>query len=325
MDRRTFIGAIAGGFVVARSVADAQPAAKVYRIGVLSLVGAEAVVFSRGVFTERLSDVGYVEGRNIVFERRYADGRLERLPDLAAELVRLRVDVIVAPTNLDIAAARRATATIPIVMVTAVDPVGAGFIANLARPGGNVTGVTVDASPEIYAKNLGLLTEIVPKLSRVGVLRQIETGSGFAEIEAAARKLNVTLYVVDFRRRDDIEGAFAAMTANQVGAVILMGGALTYLNRQVIADLALKHHLPAMHLLKEYAQAGLVMTNGPNLLDLWRRVADYVAKILGGAKPADLPVEQPAKFELVINLKTAKALGLTIPKSVLLRADEVIQ
>ncbi len=326
MDRRAFIGGVAGGLVIARSVANAQPAAKVYRIGWLNLPASAQTDYPlRRVFTEELRDLGYVEGRNFVFERRYVDGRLDRLPDLAAELVRLRVDVIVAPTNPVIAAAKRATATIPIVMLTAVDPVGEGFIASLARPGGNITGVTVDANPEILAKNVGLLTEIVPKLARVGVLRQVETGSGFEAIEAAARKLNVALYVAEFRTPDDIEVAFATMVDKRVGAVILMGGGLTYMHRQQIADLALKHRLPAIHLLKEYAQAGLLMTNGPDLQDIFRRAARYVAKILRGAKPADLPVEQPSKFELVINLKTAKALGVTIPQPLLLRADEVIQ
>ena len=325
MDRRTFIGAFAGGLVIARSVAEAQPAAKVYRMGVLLVATAESTEPLLRALTGGLRDLGYVEGRNIVFERRYADGRLERLPDLAAELVRLRVDVMVTGTNPTVAAAKRATATIPIVMVAAVDPVGAGFIASLARPSGNITGVTIDASAEIYAKNLGLLTEVTPGLSRVGVLRQIESGSGFAEIEAAARKLNVALYVVDIGSPSDIDGAFAAMVGKRVGAAIVGGGPLFYLRRQQIADLALKHRLPAIQLLNEYAQAGLLMTNGPNLPDLFRRAASYVAKILRGAVPADLPVEQPTKFELVINLRTAKALGLTIPQSLLLRADEVIQ
>jgi putative ABC transport system substrate-binding protein len=325
MDRRTFIGAFAGGLVTARSAAEAQPAAKIYRIGFLSLLPAETGAAPFRALSEGLRDLGYIEGRNIIFERRYADGRLERLPDLAAELVRLRVDVIVATTNPSIAASKHATATIPIVMTNATDPVGAGFIANLAWPGGNITGVTVDASPEIFGKNLGLLTDVVPRLSRVGVLRQAEAGTGFAELETAARKLNVTLEVVGIRSPDDIDGAFVAMTAKHVGAVIFVGGALIYMRRQQVADLALKYRLPAIHLLKEYAEAGLLMTNGPNLLDIFGRAASYVAKILGGAKPADLPVEQPTKFALVINLKTAKALGLTIPQAVLLRADEVIQ
>ena len=325
MDRRTFIEVFAGGLIIARTVAEAQPAVKVYQISFLTLAVAESAAAPFRALSEGLRDLGYIEGHNIIFERRYANGRLERLPDLAAELVRLRVDVIVAGTNPAIAAAKRATATIPIVMIANVDPVGAGFIAGLARPGGNITGVTLDVSPEIFGKNLGLLTEIVPRLSRVGVLQEVESGSRFAQVEAAARKLNIALDVVDIRSPDDIEGAFTAMTGKRVGAVILLGGAMTYIRRQQIADLALKHRLPAIQLLKEYAQAGLLMTNGPNLPDVYRRAASYVVKILGGANPADLPVEQPTKFELTINLKTAKALGLTIPQSLLLRADEVIQ
>src|SRR5437868_13095315 len=325
MDRRTFIEVFAGGLIIARTVAEAQPAVKVYQISFLTLAVAESAAAPFRALSEGLRDLGYIEGHNIIFERRYANGRLERLPDLGAELVRLRVDVIVAGTNPAIAAAKRATATIPIVMIANVDPVGAGFIAGLARPGGNITGVTLDVSPEIFGKNLGLLTEIVPRLSRVGVLQEVESGSRFAQVEATARKLNIALADVDIRSPDDIEGAFTALTGKRVGAVILLGGAMTYIRRQQIADLALKHRLPATQLLKEYAQAGLLMTNGPNLPDVYRRAASYVVKILGGANPADLPVEQPTKFELTINLKTAKALGLTIPQSLLLRADEVIQ
>ena len=285
MNRRAFIGACASGLVIARPVAEAQPAAKVHRIGSLALPTAESVAIFLPALSGGLSDLGYVEGRNIVFERRYADGSLERLPALADELVRLRVDVIVAGTNPTIAAAKRATTTIPIVMVNAVDPVGAGFIASLARPGGNITGATVDASPEIFAKNLGLLTDIVPGLSRVGVLRQVETGTGFEQLEAAARKLNVALVVVDIRSSDDIGGAFATMAGKRAGAVILMGGALTYMHRHQIADLALKHRLPAIHAPKEYAQAGLLITNGPNLMHQFRLAASYVGKILRAPSP----------------------------------------
>jgi putative ABC transport system substrate-binding protein len=325
MDRRAFIGAFAGGLVIARSVAEAQPAAKIYRVGILLVATAETVAPLVQALTEGLRDLGYVEGRNVVFERRYADGRLERLPDLAAELVRLRVDVIVTGSNIHVAAAQRATATIPIVFVAAGDPVGAGFVANLARPGGNITGLSSDASREIQAKNLALLKEIAPRLSRVGLLGQILSQDGFAALDAAARQLNVALEVVDIRSPDDFEGAFAAMVDKRVGAVIVGGGPLTYMRRQQIADLALKHRLPAIQVLNEFAQAGLLMSYGPNLSEMYRRAASYVDKILRGAMPADLPVEQPTKFELVINLKTAKALGLTIPQSLLLRADEVIQ
>ena len=324
MDRRTFVGTVAGGLVIARSVAEAQPAAKIYRIGFFLVGTAESVAPLVRTLTEGLRDLGFVEGRNLVFERRYADGNVERLPELAAELVRLRVDVIVTGSNIHIAAAQRATATIPIVMINAADPVGAGFITSLARPGGNITGLSLDASREILGKQLALLKEIAPKLSRVGVLRHVDSGSGFAELEAAARQLNVALETVIIRSLDDFEGAFAAMVGKRVGGVIVVGGGLIYIRREQIADYALKYRLPAVYLLKEGAEAGLLMSYGPNLLDLYRRAASYVAKILRGAKPGDLPVEQPTKFELVINMKTAKALGITIPQSLLLRADEVI-
>lgn len=322
VQRRRFL--IATGAVVAAPLAvTARQAAKVYRVGIL-LVGTADVPPLLRALAEGLRDLGYVEGRNIVFEHRNAD-RLERLPDLAAELVRLRVDVIVTGSTPLVAIAKRATSTIPIIMIAAIDPVGAGIIANLARPGGNVTGLTSDASPELFSKNLGLLTEIVPRLSRVGVLRQADYGSsGFTELEAAARKLGVTLYVVEVRNLDELDGAFAAMLGERVGGVFVFGS-LFYQRRRQVADLALKHRLPAIHALKDYAQAGLLMTYGPSLLDLYRRAASYVAKILSGAKPQELPVEQPTKFELVINLKTAKALGLKIPQPLLLLADEMIQ
>jgi putative ABC transport system substrate-binding protein len=235
------------------------------------------------------------------------------------------VDVIVTGSNVHLAAVQRATATIPIVFVAVGDPVGAGFIASLARPGGNITGLTSEASREVQAKNLTLLKEIVPGLSRVGLLGQVLSQDGSAALEAAARQIDVALEVVDNRSPDDFEGAFAAMVGKRVGAVIVGGGPLTYMRRQQIADLALKHRLPAIHVLNEFAQAGLLMSYGPNLPEMYRRAASYVAKILRGAKPGDLPVEQPTKFELVINLRTAKALGVAIPQSLLLRADEVIQ
>ena len=325
MNRRAFLGTVAGGLVVVRSIVEAQQAAKVYRIGFLTVASAESSAQVLNALIAGLRDLSYVEGRNVILERRYADGRLERLPDLAAELVQLRVDVIVTGSNLHVAAAQRATATIPIVFVAASDPVAAGFITSFARPGGNITGLTALASLEILGKNLALLKEVVPKLSRVGLLGQVMSPSSFAELETAARKLNVALEVVDIRSPDDFEGAFAAMVAKRVGAVIVGGGPLTYLRRQQIADWALMHRLPAIFVFKEYAQAGLLMTYGPDLPDLYRRAASYVAKILDGAKAGDLPVEQPSKFELVINLRTAKALGVTIPKDVLLRANEVIQ
>ena len=325
MHRRAFIGSCASGLVTVGTVVEGQLTSRIYRVGVLLGGTAEDAAPLLRALIEALRVLGLVDGRNLTFESRYAGVRLERLPELAAELVRLRVDVIVTGSNPFVAAAHRATLTIPIVFVAAADPVGAGFVASLAKPGGNITGLTTDASPELFAKNLGLLTEIVPNLTRVGVLRQADReGGGLAELEGTARRLKVTLEFVDVRDVDELASAFAAMTGKRVGAVIVFGS-LFYLRRQELADLALKHHLPAIHVLKGYAEAGLLMSYGPNLLDLYRRAASYVAKILGGTKPADLPVEQPAKLELVINLRTAKALGLTIPQSVLLRADEVIQ
>jgi len=323
--RRGFVIGLALAALSAPRRARAQQAAKVYRIGFLALTTAEPIAPQLSALKDGLRALGYVESRNIVFESRYADGRLERLPDLAAELAGLRVDVIVAGANPDIAAAKRATESIPIVMGNAVDPVGNGFVASLARPGGNLTGLSFDASQDILGKNVATLKEIVPKLSRVGVLRQVESGTSFAALETAARRLNVTLEVVDVRSPDDFEGAFATMIGKRAGAFIVVGGALTYMRRQQIADLALKNRLPGIHALREYAQAGLLISYGPNLPDLYRRAAGYVDKILRGARPADLPVEQPTTFELVINLKTAKALALTIPQSLLGRADEVIQ
>jgi putative ABC transport system substrate-binding protein len=325
MDRRTFAGAFVGALVLGRSVADAQPAAKVYRVGFLLGATEQSVATLFGALKEGLQELGYVEGRNVVFERRYANGNMERLPDLAAELVRLRVDVIVTGTNLHVAAVRRATKTIPIVMVFVADPVGSGFVASLARPGGNATGLSADASPELWSKYLALLKEIVPKLSRVGVLGQVSSQVGFTELEVASRKLDIALEVADIRRPEDFDKAFATMIAKRVGAVLIVIGPLTYLLREQIAESALKYHLPSISNANQFAQAGLLMSYGPNLPGLYRRAASYVDKILRGAMPADLPIEQPSRFELTINLKTAKAIGLTIPQSLLLRADEVIQ
>jgi ABC-type uncharacterized transport system substrate-binding protein len=324
VDRRQFVGALTSGIVVARS-AIAQPSAKVYRVGFLLGATAESVASLFGALEQGLRELGYVDGRNVVFERRYADGKMERLPELAAELVRLRVDVIVTGSNVHVEAVRRATATIPIVMVFAADPVGAGFVASLARPGGNVTGLSADASVELWAKYLTLLKEIVPKLSRVGVLGQVSSQVGFTELEAASRKLDVALEVADIRTPGDFDGAFASLIAKHVGAVLIVVGPLTYLLRQTIADATFKHRLPAITNVNQFAQAGLLMSYGPNLPDLYRRAATYVDKILRGATPAELPVEQPSRFELIINQKTAKAIGVTIPQSLLLRADEVIQ
>jgi len=308
--------------VIAHSGAEAQSASKAYRVGYLTYATPEQAAPLIRELTEGLRELGYVEGRNIIIERHYGDGTLTRLPDLAADVVRSRVDVIVTGTNPIAAAAKRATATIPIVMVGTFDPVGTGLVANLARPGGNVTGLRFDAGDELFGKNLGLLAEIVPGLSRVGVLRQ--AGYQGADLEAAAEKLNMELFVVDVSTIGELDSAFQKMRRKQVAAVVIRGS-LFWVSRQQVADLALKYRLPATHGLKEYAQAGLLLTYGANLPDLYRRAAGYVDRIAKGAKPSELPVEQPTKFELVINLRTATALGLTIPQSLLLRADEVIR
>ena len=326
MDRRTFIGAFAGGLVVAPSLAVAQFGSReVYRVGFLLGATAESTASLFDSLNEGLRDLGYIEGRNLIMERRYGNGNIERLPDLAAELVRARVEVIVTGTNIHVAAVRKVTTTVPTVMVFTADPVGAGFVANLARPGGNVTGLSADASPELWAKYLGLLREVVPKLSRVGVLGQVASKIGFKELEVASRKLDMSLEVADLRAPDEFDGAFTAMIRKRVEAAVIVVGPLTYLLRQQIGDSALKYRLPAITSLGEYAQAGLLMSYGPNLQDLYRRAANYVDKILRGAKPADLPVEQPSRFELTINAKTAKAIGAKIPASLQLLAADLIE
>jgi len=325
MDRRRFVSTLACGLGATRSHAEAQSAARMYRVGFLLGATGESVASLFHALLDRLRELGYIEGRNVVFVQRYGDGRMERLPDLAAELVRLRVDVIVTGTNLHVAAVRHATETIPIVMVFTADPVGAGFVASLGRPGGNVTGLTADASPDLWGKYLSLLKEVVPRLSRVGVLGQVASQVGFAELEAASQNLGVALEVADLQRPEDIDRAFATMISQRVEALLVVVGPLTYLLREEIADAALKHQLPAMTNASQFAQAGLLMSYGPNVEDLYRQAATYVDKILHGASPADLPVEQPTKFEFVINMRTAKALGLTVPPSLLTTADEVIE
>ena len=327
MNRRTFLSALSGSLLAAPLAAEAQQAGKVYRIGYLFEFEMPGPTPSPlRAFEETLRELGYVEGRNLAVERRFAAFKYDRLPELAADLVQLKPDVIVTGGNLSIAALKQATTTAPIVMVWAVDPVGAGLVTSLARPGGNITGASLDFDPEFIAKQLEMLNEVVPKLSRVGILRQ--TGRAGAEtgaLESAAWKLALTILFADVRTSNDIQGAFATMTRSRAGAFLILGGSMTWASRQQIADLAVQHRLPGIHLLREYAEAGLLLTYGPSSVAQYRRAATYVDKILRGAKPGDLPVERPTKFELVINLKTAKALGLTIPPSLLQRADQVIE
>jgi len=328
IDRRSFIGALAGG-LGAPLAAEAQQPAKVYRIGLLggySPTSKEASHLWEGFF-QGLRELGYVEGQNILVEGRFYGDHTDRLPALAAELVRLNVDVIVAGPQPAPEAAQRATSTIPIVMTFHNDPVGSGLVASLASPGGSVTGLS-SLSPELMGKRLQLLKEAVPGISRVAVLSDptIPTHAlDLREAEVAARSLKVQLQVLEARAPSDFASAFSAMTKGRAGGLILLGGLMFFVERTRIVELAAQSRLPAMYGSKENVEAGGLMAYGPSLRENWRRAATYVDKILKGAKPADLPIEQPTKFELVINLKAAKALGLTIPQSVLLQADQVIR
>ena len=326
--RRTVVIAFSLGALAAPLVATAQPAQKVPRIGWLGGPTRESAEPFVREFQRGLKDLGWVEGQNIVVEWRFAGGRAERLPDLAAELVRLRVDLIVVPSTPTALAAKNATHTIPIVTVAVGDPVGLGLVASLGRPGGNITGLTGTVGPEIAGKLVELLRQTFPKVSRMAVLWHPATPGNalwLREAQIAARVLGVELQELPARSPDDFDSAFAAMTAKRAGALLLAGDVMFLTHRTRLADLAAKSRLPTMCSMREYVEAGGLMSYGPSSRDLFHRAATHVDKILKGAKPADLPVEQPTKFELVINAKTAKALGITIPQSVLLRADEVIR
>jgi len=324
MDRRTFSGALASALMLPHAIAQAQAGAKVYRVGFFLGASGDSVATLFAAFREGMRELGYVEGRNVAFERRYADGHMERLPDIADELARLRVDVIVTGSSIHVAAAVQATRTIPIVMVFTADPVQAGFVESRARPGGNVTGLSADASRELWSKYIAILKEIVPNLSRVGVLGQIRAQVEFAELEAASRQLGIALEVADIKSPDDLDAALSTMTAKRIGALLVVVSPLTYLLREAIAQSAIRHRLPTISNANQYAEAGLLMSYGPKLEDLYRHAATYVDKILRGAVPAELPVEQPSRFELTINLKTANALAMTIPQSLLIRAETLI-
>ena len=327
MDRRAFITMVGGSILVAPLAVEAQQAAKIPRIGVFFPSTPLATSRNNEAFTQGLREHGYVEGQNVVLERRYGEGR-ERLAEIAAELVRLKVDVIVAVTDPVIAAVKRQTRSIPIVMVGASDPVGTGFIASLARPGGNITGSS-RMSPELSAKRLDLLREAVPQLSRVAVMWDPDVRGAlldFKELEAPARSLRLQLQAVEVSHADDLARAFAVITdARAEAMIVIQPNPVAFANRGQLVSFAQKTRLPSIYANKEFVDAGGLMSYGPSIADLNRRAATYVDKILKGAKPADLPVEQPTKFELVINLKTAKAIGLTIPQSVLGRADQVIE
>jgi putative tryptophan/tyrosine transport system substrate-binding protein len=318
---------LTGSLLLAPLAADAQKAPKVPRIGTLSAFSppAQPDWQQRSPFWAAMRELGWIEGQNIMMERRWAGWRLDRLPALATELVQLKVDLILANAGAEIIAAKGATKTIPIVMVSSLDAVEQGFVASLARPGENVTGVTSMTS-ELSRKRLDLLKEAVPKIVRVAILQC--AGSPLPSLPgtlAAARALGVSLQLLEVREADDYEVAFIAATRQHAEAMVVFTCYLNVQNATRISAFAARHRLPTMYSEKLWVEGGGLMSYGPRLSDMNRLVAGYVDKILKGAKPADLPVQQPTSFELVINLKTAKALGLTIPPSVLARTDEVIR
>jgi ABC-type uncharacterized transport system substrate-binding protein len=327
VDRRAFIAGTLG-LLAAPLAAEAQPAGKVYRIGFLGGTSRTANADLTNAFSQGLRELGYVEGQNVAIEYRYAEGKYELFPDFANELVRLKVDVIVAVPTAAALAAKNATGTIPIVTVAVFDPVESGLVASLARRGKNVTGLTLIAGTEIVGKYLELLKESLPKTSRVAVLWNPANAAHPSLVRAAessARALGLQLQLAGARGPDEVDHALAAMTREHAGALMVLPDSMFVAQRTRLAELATKNRLPAMYALRLHVEAGGLMAYSANLPDSARRAASFVDRILKGAKPADLPVEQPTKFELVINLKTAKALGLTIPPSVLARSDEVIQ
>ncbi len=326
MDRRAFLGTVTGGLLAAPLAAEAQPAKTVPRIGFLMADPISARAHTLEAFREGLRELGYNEGQNIALEVRSAEGKRDRLATLASELVTRKVDVIVTSTTPAIQAAKQSTKTIPIVAISA-DPVGTGFAASLARPAGNVTGLSIVVGPEMSGKQLELVTQTLPKVKRVAFVWDPANPAmtlRFKEVETAARTLGLGIESLEVRSPNELESALESATSKRAGALIVPPPiAIAY--RKQIVDLAAKHRLPVVYEDRESVGHGGLMSYGANFPDLWRRAATYVDKILKGANPADLPVEQPTKFELVINLKAAKALGLTIPPSLLQRADQVIE
>jgi putative tryptophan/tyrosine transport system substrate-binding protein len=326
MNRRAFVTGLATTLVV-RFAAEAQPQGKQYRIGYLSQGSAPTTrnpIWE--AFRQQLRELGYLEGQNMIIEYRYADGKLDRLRDLAADLVRLKVDVIVAGGTPAPLAAKNATRTIPIVMAAAGDPVGTGLVVNLARPEANVTGLS-NLSEELTGKRMQLFKDVLPRVSHVAVLWNAGNPVStimFKQAEAAAQRLGLQVQSVEVRRPDDFDQALAAVSGRP-STLFVVDDPLVFSQRALVAGFAVQHRLPSSAYYKEFVEAGGLMSLGPSLTYQFRRAAIFVDKILKGAKPADLPVEQPTQFELVINLKTAKALGVTIPQSLLLRADQVIE
>jgi putative ABC transport system substrate-binding protein len=328
VDRRIFIGAVAGSFLATSLAAELQQAGKIYRIGYLHPATSQDPGGAFSALKQALAGLGYLVDRNVKFEERFAGGKLERLPSLAAELVALRVDVVVAVSPSAIRAARDATATIPIVMAfSGDDPVKSGFVASLARPGGNITGMT-SLTSELAPKWIELLQDAMPRIKRIAVLRSPVRPDHTEQVDvmqAAARPRGVRLHVVEARDPEQYGSAFEDMTRQRAEAVIILSGPEFAQNLVQLAELAAMHRLPSLWQYRDFVVAGGLLSYGPNIPDLSARAAVFVDKILKGANPGELPVQQPTKFELAINLKTAKALGLIIPQSLLLRADEVIQ
>ena len=314
-------------FGAASIPADAQQAGRVYRVGYLILPTAESGSHIREAFSRKLRELGWVEGQNLIIESLSADGNVARMPELAAELVRRKVDVIVTPGTSAALAAKKATSSIPIVMVFPTNPVELGLAASLSRPEGNVTGTTSAHGREIFSKQLQLLKEAIPRASRVAILRNpADPSAGYMrEVETAAQSLRIRLQIVEARGPEEFDSAFAAMARERADALLLAGTATFLSHNSRLAELAAKGRLPTMSNFREYVEAGGLMAYAVNMADFVGHAAVYVDKILRGAKPADLPIQQPTKFELIINLKTAKELGISLPQSLVQRADEVIQ
>jgi putative tryptophan/tyrosine transport system substrate-binding protein len=329
MRRRKFIALLASAAVAWPCAGGAQQTAKVPRVGLL-LPGSPAPYPELEAFYETLRELGYTAGQNIAIEPVYAEWKPDRFAELAAELVRRKVDIIFVASTSPARAAQAATSTIPIVVATMADPIADGLVASLARPGGNITGNTF-LGPELIGKRFGLLKEAIPGLSRVaalwhpGAYGEATMAGILADTKTAARALEVQLQIVPARDPGDFDDAFAAMTREHAEAMIQLPSPMLFVGHRRIVELAAKSRLPAMYNAREFVEAGGLMAYGANIVELWRRAAGYVDKILKGAKPADLPVEQPTKFEFLINLKTAQALGLTFPPMLLGRADEVIE
>ena len=328
MKRREFIAGLGAAATWPLAAHAQQPAGRVYRVGYLSLASRERSLRFVEAFEDGLRRLGYRVGENVTIEYRFANGEMDQLPALAAELVRLGVDIIIAGSNPSTVATMTATTTIPIVMVSIVDPVGTGLVASLARPGGNVTGLAVDAGGEILGKRFELLKEMLPDLSRLGIMWNPDVAvnrSRQAAMTETARTLGLTTIPVEVRGADTLEQAFATMTKERAQAFVVQGDSVLHEYRGQIAEMAVRNRLPSAAVARQLAEAGFLLSYGADLSDLYRRAADFVDRIFKGAKPADLPAEQPTKFELVINLKTAKALGLYVPPTLLARADEVIE